>query len=509
MMKRLSGGNRILTALLLIVCVSAFGFADSFWEGSVTTANYGDLPNTGFYGASNAFPPDTDVIVTNTENGKSVEVKIVKRLDTANVFIALSSEAGEKIGLTRGKMINGSISVKTPEKTGNQSELVNSRDPEVNPAGGEDKELSLIQEYIDTELSGKSVQKKIEPSPETNVPEKSPEPAVVKKKNQPPIKKTPEKNPAEVSSSSPDVIILTQGVPAGSTGKPVPFPVPLIAQKAIKENEQPSVYDFPVSIPELTGKKTFRENAFPALSEVKTDTPLVLSMIARPEEKKFTPLKMSLPIVAAERKTQTAGKPDIIIAREPKAVQPARITEPSALPEIASESIPVETVETVKAVPKKEPVVHPAVEAPLPPVIPSKMKTVAIVLEPAQPKPPVPVKTINPSEEKPEPSAPVSEAANRPAEEVIAPGSTYTMTTKLEKGAFYLQLGVYDEEFSAKDLAVTLSGHYPVTVLVASKPEKSRYKVMVGPLNQDEGGALLFNFRARGYKDAFLRRGIK
>ena len=495
MMKWLSGDKRVLTILLLTVCVSAFGFADSFWEGSVTTANYGDLPNTGYYGASNAFPPDTNVVVTNTENGKSVEVKIVKRLDTANVFIALSSEAGEKIGLTRGKMINGSISVKTSEKAGKQSERINSRDPEVTPPGGGDKELSLIQEYIDTELSGKK--------PAAQVPEKSPEPVAVKKTEQTPPKKTSEKIPEKKASSSPSVIILTQGSPTGLLEKASPLPPPLIAQKAIKESEKPSVYDFPVSTPVLTGKKIFRENAYPVLSEITTDTPLVLSMIAHPEEKKFTPLKMSLPIVAAENKTPPVGKPEIIIAREPKAVQSAGIVGPSVLPEITPKSRPVETVEAVKAVPKKEPVESPSAEAPLPSIEPSKTKTVAMVLEPAPPKPPEPVKTVNP------PEAPVAEAANRPAEEVVAPGSTYTMTTQLEKGAFYLQLGVYNEAFSAKDFAATLSGYYPVTVLVTAKPDKSRYKVMVGPLNQDEGGSLLFNFRARGYKDAFLRRGIK
>ncbi len=494
MMKWLSGDKRVLIILLLAVCVSVYGFTDSFWEGSVTTANYGDLPNTGFYGASNAFPPDTDVVVTNTENGKSVEVKIVKRLDNANVFIALSTEAGKKIGLTRGEMINGSISVKTSEKAGRQSERINSRDPEVTPPGGGDEELSLIQEYIDTELSGKK--------PAVQVPEKSPEPVIVKKTEQTPPKETSEKVLEKKAFSSPSVIILTQGSPTGLLEKISPLPTPLIAQKAIKESEKPSVYDFPVSTPELTVKKTFRENAFPVLSEIKTDTPLVLSMIARPEEKKFTPVKMSLPIVAAENKTQPAGKPEIIISREPKAVQPAGLAGSPVLPEITPESRPAETVEAVKAVPKKEPVESPPVE-------PSKTKKVAVVLEPAPPKPPEPVKTVNSPEESPETSVPVAEAANRPAEEVIAPGSTYAMTTKLQKGAFYLQLGVYDEAFSAKDFASTLSGHYPVTVLVTAKPDKSRYKVMIGPLNQDEGGSLLFNFRARGYKDAFLRRGIK
>ena len=33
------------------------------------------------------------------------------------------------------------------------------------------------------------------------------------------------------------------------------------------------------------------------------------------------------------------------------------------------------------------------------------------------------------------------------------------------------------------------------------------YKVLVGPLNQDESGALLYKFRVKGFPDAFVRAG--
>ena len=32
------------------------------------------------------------------------------------------------------------------------------------------------------------------------------------------------------------------------------------------------------------------------------------------------------------------------------------------------------------------------------------------------------------------------------------------------------------------------------------------YKVLIGPLNQEESGTLLYRFRSLGYKDAFITR---
>ncbi len=506
MIKWLSGVNKVLTILLLTVCVSVFGFADSFWEGSVTTANYGVLPDTGYYGASNAFPLNADVVVTNTENGKSVDVTILKRLDSANVFIALSPEAGEKIGVRRGQVVSGSMAVKGSAKAVQPVDRGVSRDPEINPAGGGDKELALIQEYIQTELSGKDAEPVKQP-PKKQAVVTPPKPAAVQKSGQPalPVKKKP---------SVPDVIVLPQGLPAGSAEKSAALPVPLIAQKAIRESEKPSVYDFPVSSPEAAGKKIFRADAYPAISDARVpeDTPLVLHMIARPGEKRFTPGKLSLPAVARNTAPAETGKPVIITARLPEALSSPLPEEPSPLPAITPEKKPVETVEAATPVPQEKTAVRLNSVSPLPSVKP--VKEVSIVLEPAQPKPPVPLQkapdsTASPSGNKSEPPGPAAAAVNRPAEEVVAPGSTYNVSTRLKKGVFYLQLGVYDEAFAAKDLARTLSGRYPVTVFVAKKTDKSMYKVLVGPLNEDEGGSLLFNFRARGYPDAFLRRSVK
>jgi len=46
---------------------------------------------------------------------------------------------------------------------------------------------------------------------------------------------------------------------------------------------------------------------------------------------------------------------------------------------------------------------------------------------------------------------------------------------------------------------------YPVAVLAAESSRGAVYRVLIGPLNQDESGTLLYWFQAKGYPDAFLR----
>ena len=53
-----------------------------------------------------------------------------------------------------------------------------------------------------------------------------------------------------------------------------------------------------------------------------------------------------------------------------------------------------------------------------------------------------------------------------------------------------------------------LAETYPVTVYLSESADRPIYKVLLGPLNQDESGALLYQFRTKGYPDAFVRKGM-
>jgi cell division septation protein DedD len=78
---------------------------------------------------------------------------------------------------------------------------------------------------------------------------------------------------------------------------------------------------------------------------------------------------------------------------------------------------------------------------------------------------------------------------------------------RLEAGKYYLQIGAYHKTESVKAEIAKMEKSYPLAIQSAGSSEKPLYRVLVGPLNQGESGALLQNFKTMGYKDAFIRRG--
>ena len=81
------------------------------------------------------------------------------------------------------------------------------------------------------------------------------------------------------------------------------------------------------------------------------------------------------------------------------------------------------------------------------------------------------------------------------------------ITTALSTEYYYLQLAAFTEELTAVNLYKSLSAVYPVTVFKSADVERPVFRILLGPLSQDESGVLLYTFRAKGYKDAFVRRG--
>ncbi len=77
----------------------------------------------------------------------------------------------------------------------------------------------------------------------------------------------------------------------------------------------------------------------------------------------------------------------------------------------------------------------------------------------------------------------------------------------LTAGNDYLQLAVYTDQTSVMEIYNELVDQYPVTVVVANVKNTKNYKILIGPLQPDESGALLYNFRKRGFKDAFIKKG--
>jgi cell division protein FtsN len=129
-------------------------------------------------------------------------------------------------------------------------------------------------------------------------------------------------------------------------------------------------------------------------------------------------------------------------------------------------------------------------------------KEYIVALEPTGPKPPVVV---------PVAPAPVTAAVVepvKPAPPVAVPVKTPTAAVDvLEKGRFYIQIGAYGSESTAKDAALSVGKNFGAVVQKVSAKGKDTWRVFVGPLTRDESGVTLVRVRALGFKDAFVKSG--
>ncbi len=108
-----------------------------------------------------------------------------------------------------------------------------------------------------------------------------------------------------------------------------------------------------------------------------------------------------------------------------------------------------------------------------------------------------------------EPAAPQAVASTSAA---APPGETWAkqhlpLVLGLQSTSYYLQIGAYTNPESAKLALDHVAAGYPLVVMPIKEHGRIVYRVFVGPLNDDEKGAVLYWFRAKGYNDAFIRRG--
>jgi hypothetical protein len=102
-------------SIIIYICASIFIFPGaSPWEGAASIAPAGELPETGFFIATNAYPRNTVVDITNLETDKSTRVIVANTLDSPGLLAIVSREAAELIGMKAG-IINRIRIVQPPE----------------------------------------------------------------------------------------------------------------------------------------------------------------------------------------------------------------------------------------------------------------------------------------------------------------------------------------------------------------------------------------------------------
>ena len=506
---RLVGVLACAALLFLAVPVSA----QQAWEGSAVVGRYGDFPPGGLFAASNAFARNSMVTVTDGRSGRQVRVIVVGRIDDPGVFLLLSPEAGEELGLRAG----GSTQVSaTPlRSTAPDSpvpalvdEPAMSADPEVNPA-------ARIADLLDPEpeLAPATDTAPEDMAPEDTSPESASPPAE-EPENVSDIAERPDTaEPPEAAAAEPEAAAaeaapeITSAPGLAPVAPTIPAPTPA-APTAPPPVPPTPVVPAPVESPAVAAFGV-REGLGIASRGLSGEQPL--------PDREYVDLRPLEPIAVEEepgngvedalaRLRNRNPQKELFPAPEPDSVYtfiepPYRVERFEPDPEsIARARIPGEAVAQDESEPEPDdesedelPEVTRAVDAPSVELEPGSI----LSLEPADPRPP----------EAPAPAAEPEPAEPEPAPEMAVGDAPFAES--LSAGAYYLQIGAYSNVAGVQAAlsGLELDAEYPYTVVPGVSRDRTVYRVFVGPLQEDEKGRALFMVRARGYRDAFVRRG--
>jgi hypothetical protein len=368
----------------------------SIWEGSAAVSAGGELPERGYYAATNSFPRNTIVDITNLETGKTVRVIVAAALETPGLLAVLSRDAAGEIGLPsrsvgRIRMIQPTDPIAFSRFT---EGLGSSGDPDYDPQ-------ALIRSYAAPVPSESSVP----PAGSRSDGAVSPEPESAWIFQEP-------------GSSGSSPVDTPPAYPPEDRGSAVTI---------LEEPKNSLLPQTPVQ------QYPYADGGAYDLALVPSESrPPAESYHGLPPEAEIPPL-------------------------------PNRVSPPSA----------------AERTPDPAYIIPPAGAASAPP--PVRETT------PFPPAPPVP----------------------SPGASSSAAGSAFSvpLITSLEKGKYYLQLGAYSKAQSVESEIGRIGKTYPLAVQNGGTAERPIYRILLGPVNLGESGALLERFKMMGYADAFVRSG--
>ncbi|TVR68937.1 MAG: hypothetical protein EA427_09300 [Spirochaetaceae bacterium] len=466
--------------------------AQSTWAGSAVVGRYGEFPPGGLFAASNSFPLNSMVDVTNDATGDTARLIVVRRIEDPGVFMLLSEEAADQLRIRRGS--SGSVSVQPvlmPGLTaiGPNQDLPFHPDPDINPAAilG-DPNAALLMAPDETALLAADLEPEPEPEPE---PEQEPEPAPERA----PTDTVVEAPPAERPPVGPDLLVV------GPDLELPPVQDPAILEQPLPRISPPAQPPLVVTLG-LPGDPNGTEPRF-----VRPDdhAPITDPLQARIEEIERT--------LGSERVSMVPLERAPVNGLFPIAPSVAVLDPDPALP-LATIGEDPEVADPVPAPPEEEPLIVELPLVPVPgedpsrPVRPERIPDDAVLaLEPAEfraPEAPVPEPEPEPEpkpEPKPEPEPPAI------AEPVPPP--SLPLVEDLDRGAYYVQVAALSNPESAARTVERLNGTgegLPVAVTSRRNGDKDIFRIYVGPLSEDERGTVLHTVRNEGFRDAFLRR---
>ena len=495
-----------LAALFLFVSAS-------IWEGSASVSN--SLPEYGFFVATNSFPRNTVVVITNLENNRSVRATVFMGLDNPGLLVALSRDAADLIGLQaraagRVRMEEIVDPIPFPELLGALPE--DSASTEVPPS---------TEEYL-TEAPENAVESSVflseAPTYIPDVPAEAMDLA----------------DSRNFAGTSDPVDPISPVERADLGAPPSHITSPEAYDFALFESEQrppsgPAVYIDPEDV-------IASINPRPASPprEVIINPEDIIAPISPPppREAVINPRDIIDPVNPPAPTREAAINPgDIIASVSPPppreaAINPGDIIGPVNPPAPTREATinPQDIIAPVG--PQPPPYVGPVdIVSSGPYTAPPREVTIdpRDIIAPVGPQPPPHVAPVDLISAAPPHAAPPREVTIAP-ENVIAPvrpqaraaetaprhpsdlSFSAPLISGLEKGMYYVQLAALSKPESIETEIARIGRSWPLAVQRAGTAEDPIFRLLVGPLNLGESGAILQRFRAT-YRDAFVRVG--
>lgn len=446
--------EKLFVVLLALCLCAAAAFAQQNWQGNAAIARRGEFSTPGLFAASNAFPENTPILVRNPQSGQSVQVTVAQRIPGAgSIFLLLSEEAGTQIGLTGSEVIRVQANVVSSLGKGLSESLQEeaySADPDLNPP------ISIAEEQLPA-------------GPETTSEEQVQPEA--------PVEVAQEPTPDQVESIDSEETAESVGEQAAG---------PEVAEQPAEEEEVVEA-EAPAAPKEI--EKTPEEKRLEELADRIPQKQLYMPprqqeiYALAPEPSEAEEIEEEIAEVVVEEAAEEA-------VIEPEAPQVSMLVPPEEQEDLDVALPGPEAVEPEKPSPEGSRLPVPEEESPLtmepeePPFTAEDIE-VAEVVEPLV-------------EEEPVAEIAMAESPPTPEEQMI-------LSEILPSSSYFVQLGAYSTRGLAEKLAGNFTQTYSVTILPASSGGRQFYKVLVGPLNVDESGTLLYQFRSRGFKDAFIQ----
>jgi len=454
----------ILIVVSLMLLVSA-----AVWEGVTDVVSAGDLPGN-YSVATNSFPKNSIVDITNLENGKMVRAIVVSGLETRGLLATLSRNAASSLDLRGNSTCRIRITQPSDDIAFSRFKLGPIAAPPV--AASEADTLS---------------EKNVNVSEDTDRADKD-----------------EARNLTAAVIGVDDAYNTDYSIAAGAvTAAEEPAVRP--AEPVLKNTEIITVQTAPETVTEITTVTTRTRT---------TQAPATVVTKTTPRETQASVPAVTVPVVEPviiediiEEKTAetiTEAWSAETIPRDTAVQMPVlAVTELIVEPEVIPRDASVQTITRQPAYTVIEPAAV-VVEKPVTPA--ENISNLGII--PSEERPP---NTANQFVIAPEDRAPPLKKNNvsnppssAPAKSDFSPFQV-PLISRLEKGKCYVQVAAYQRVEHVEDEINRIGMTYPLAVQNVGSDTNPMFRILLGPLNQGESGALLQRVKSIGYNDAFIR----